>query len=113
GMPGPARAVGAYGPTLPIMFPRSRSHGVHGVGGSFIATPQLALRPVSDRHGQVEAWQARADLPWHWQPGGSPGDVAMASLHMSPVSAQAIVGAVRGAYRIGKESGYAHPENLK
>lgn len=108
GMPGPAKQVGARGATLPLMFPR-----VHGVGGSFIATPHLALRPVADRHGQIESWQARADLPWHWQPGNSPADVAMVSLHQSPVSAQAIVGAVRGAFRIGIESGQADTENLK
>jgi hypothetical protein len=108
GMPGPARQVGIRGATLPLMFPR-----VHGVGGAFIATPHLALRPVADRHGIVESWQARADLPWHWQPGSSPADVAMVSLHQSPVSAQAIVGAARGAFRLGLESGGADPENLK
>lgn len=108
GMPGPARQVGARGATLPLMF-----RPAHGVNGSFIATPHLALRPVADRHGQVESWQARADLPWHWHPGSSPADVAMVSLHQSPVSAQAIVGAVRGAFRIGLESGTADPEHLK
>jgi hypothetical protein len=107
GMPGPARVIGMRGATLPIMYPR-----VHGVGGSYIATPQLALRPVADRFGQVEAWQARADLPWHWGPGSSPADVAMASLHQSPVSDQAVVGACRGAFRVGLASG-ADPESLK
>lgn len=37
----------------------------------------------------------------------------MVSLHQSPVSSQAIVGAVRGAFRIGLESGTADPEHLK
>jgi len=109
GMPGPAKQIGIRGATLPVMFRRR----VHGVGGAFIASPQLALRPISDRHGEVESWQARADLPWHWQPGSAPADIAMASLHQSPVSSQAVVGAVRGAFRIGLESGYADPENLK
>jgi hypothetical protein len=54
--------------------------------------------------GDVEAWQARADLPWHYQPGNSPGDIAMVSLHQSPVSSQAIVGACRGGMRLGAES---------
>lgn len=108
GMPGPARTVGVMGATLPAMRQR-----LHGVGGTFIATPHLALRPVPDRFGQVESWQARADLPWHWQPGDSPADVAMVTLHQSPVSDQAVVGAVRGAFRLGLASGYADPEHLK
>lgn len=108
GMPGPAKVVGVRGATLPSMFER-----VHGVGGAFIATPHLALRPISDRHGQIESWQARADLPWHWQPGNSPADVAMVSLHQSPVASNALVGAARGAFRLGSASGYTHPENLK
>ena len=108
GMPGPARAVGVMGSWVPPMQQR-----LHGVGGAFIATPHLALRPVADRFGQVEAWQARADLPWHWQPGDSPADLAMVSLHQSPVSDQAVVGAVRGAFRLGCVSGYADPEHLR
>lgn len=110
GMPGPARTVGIRGSWVPVMRPR-----VHGVGGSFIATPHLALRPVADRHGQIESWQARTDLPWHWQPGAeaSPSDIAMVTLHQSPVSSQAIVGAVRGAFDLGLASGYADPEHLK
>lgn len=108
GMPGPAREVGVRGSWVPAMRER-----LHGVGGAFIATPHLALRPVADRHGQIESWQARADLPWHWQPGNSPADLAMVTLHQSPVSDQAIVGAVRGAFRLGCASGYADPEHLK
>ena len=108
GMPGPAREIGIRGATLPIMFPRR-----HGVSGTYVARPQLALRPVADRAGEVEAWQARADLPWHWLPGNSPADTAMASLHASPVSSQAISGAVRGAFRLGVASGQADPEHLR
>lgn len=105
---GRARSDGIRGATLPLMLP-----AVHGVGGSFIATPHLALRPVADRHGALEAWQARADLPWHWRPQGGPADTAMVSLHQSPVSSQAVCGAARGAFRIGLASGQADPENLK
>lgn len=110
GMPGRARNVGARGPTLPLMHPPA----VHGVGdvGAFINMPALALRPISDRKGQLEAWESRADLPWHWKPGDGPEDVAMVSLHRSPVSSQAIVGAARGAFRMGLITG-AHPEQLK
>lgn len=112
GMPGPARQIGARGATLPLMVAGQRVHGVNGEVGSFINTPHVALRPVADRHGQLESWQARADLPWHWHPGDSPADLAMATLHRSPVSDQAIVGAVRGAFRLGVVSG-ADPEHLK
>jgi hypothetical protein len=107
GMPGPARAVGALGSWVPVM--REQVHGV----GTYIATPQLALRPIADRGGEVEAWQARADLPWHWQPSDSPADLAMVTLHRSPVSDQAIVGAVRGAIKLGCASGFADPENIR
>lgn len=108
GMPGP-RNVGIIGAWLPPMHRR-----VSGVDGTFIAQPHLALRPVHDRQGQVEAWQARADLPWHWRSStASPDDVAMVSLHQSPVSDQAVVGAVRGAWRLGVESGNAHPDHLR
>lgn len=106
GMPGKTEAWGIVGAGLPIM-----ARQPSGVDGTFIAQPQLALRPVADRYGQVEAWQARTDLPWHWGPGSSPNDAAMVSLHMSPVSDQAIVGAVRGAWRLGL-SNEQNPEQL-
>jgi hypothetical protein len=107
GMPGP-RINGHRGAWLPQMQP-----SVHGVNGAFINTPQLALRPIADRHGQIESWQARADLPWHWHPGSSPSDVAMVTLHRSPVSSQAIVGAVLGARALGVASEMVDPEHLK
>lgn len=108
GMPGPGMATGVRGSWVPPMRER-----LHGVDGTYIATPHLAMRPVVDRQGQVESWQARADLPWHWQPGNSPADLAMVTLHRSPVSDQAVVGAVLGALQLGAASGYAHPEHLK
>ncbi len=109
GMPGRGSVHGARAATVPLMF----SPGVHGVGevGSFINMPQLALRPIT-RDGQVEAWESRADLPWHAEPGDSPQDVAMVALHRSPVSSQAVVGAARGAFRMGCITG-ADPEQLK
>ena len=112
GMPGPG-SHGVLGAVLPAMFPRDRSGNVSSVSGSFIATPHLALRPFADQHGQIEAWQARTDLPWHWHPTDSPADTAMVSLHQSPVSSQAVVGAVRGAWRLGMASGYADPDQLR
>ena len=108
GMPGPG-ASNIHGAWVPVM--RGTSHAVSG--GSYIATPQLALRPEIDRWGEVESWQARTDLPWHWAPGNTPADLAMVTLHRSPVSSQALVGAVRGAFDLGLASGDVHPENLK
>lgn len=95
------RANGVLGAALPMMM----LAGSAVVGGSYILRPQLALRPVRDRFGHVEAWQSRADLPWHWLPGRSPTDVAMSALHASPVSSQAIVGACNGIVRLGEENG--------
>ncbi|HEY0465278.1 MAG TPA: hypothetical protein VGC79_13775, partial [Polyangiaceae bacterium] len=109
GMPGPGMATnGVRGSWVPPIRER-----LHGVGGTFVSTPSLALRPIADRKGQIESWQARADLPWHWQPGNSPSDLAMVTLHRSPVSDQAVVGAVLGAFKLGVASGYADPEHLK
>lgn len=106
GMPGPS-VQGNRGACV-----RPMGAAVHGVGGTYVNLPQLALRPVADRHGQIESWQARADLPWHYQPGDSPADVAMVTLHRSPVSDQAVVGALRGAIVLGCVNGDVHPENL-
>ena len=108
GMPGP-RTPGVVGGHLPLMFPERREQTV---SGAFIATPHLALRPHHDRHGMIESWQARTDLPWHWYPKGSPSDLAMVTLHQSPVSSQAVIGAVRGAWRLGVANG-SDPEQLR
>ena len=111
GMPG--RGQGARAAAVARMPGAVSVHGINGEVGTFIDMPQLALRPVSDRDGQLESWQARADLPWHAAPpGDSAADIAMVTLHRSPVSSQAIVGAVRGAFRMGLING-ADPEQLK
>lgn len=92
-----------------------RNHGVSGAGlavmgassvvGAYDATrPLLAMRSVRDAQGKIESWQARADLPWRWQPGESATDIAMAALHASPVSSQSIVGALRGGVTLGEHS---------
>lgn len=110
GMPGPARKVGIRGSWVPTMRER-----VSAVNGTYIAMPHLALRPLADRHGMIESWQARTDLPWHWRPDAgnpNPTDIAMVTLHQSPVSSQAIVGAVRGAFDLGVVGG-ADPDHLK
>jgi hypothetical protein len=98
---GMGQTTGVMGAALPQMM-RARSSVV---GGTFLIRPQLALRPVRDRSGEIEAWQSRADLPWHWAPGRSPADIAMVSLHASPVSSQAVVGACEGLIRLGEENG--------
>ena len=100
-----ARAHGIVGAGLPSMFlPHGYHQHVQGHNvGSFIMRPQLAMRPVRGPYGRIpEAWQARADIPWHWTPGDSKTDVAMVSLHASPVSSQAVVGACRGAVALGE-----------
>lgn len=110
GMPGPAN-VGLRGAWLPAM----RDHGVHGVGGAFINTPQLAMRPLSADGENIDSWQARVDLPWSWRPppgSQKPSDIAMVTLHRSPVSSQAICGAARGAFKLGLANG-CDPEQLK
>lgn len=88
---------GIMGAGLVSMFPQTS-----GVDGTYVRRPALALRPISAYGNAPEAWQARADLPWHWMPGESPTDIAMASLHASPISSQAIVGACRGAALLGE-----------
>jgi hypothetical protein len=99
---GMGQTNGIVGAGLPLMAAGfGHRRGVHG---TFIQRPMLALRPVVVG-GVLEAWQARSDLPWHWQPGNSPDDVAMVSLHASPVSSQAIAGACRGIVRLGAASG--------
>lgn len=100
------RVHGVAGAFLPVM------RGESEVGTYDAARPLLALRPVRDRNGQVEAWQARADLPWHQSPGDSPADVAMASLHASPVSSQAVVGAIRGGLVLSNVSGLVHGDTM-
>ena len=107
GMPAPGRVVGIRGAAVPRMFGRSAV-----VGGTYIDTPHLGLRPLGERHGMPEAWQARVDLPWHFAPGDSPTNVAMVSLHSSPVSDQALVGALRGAIRFGQSSRFGDQDNI-
>jgi hypothetical protein len=82
-------------------------HHAAVVGGAYVVRPELAVRPTG-RGG----WEARVDIPWNWTPGESPADVALTTLHQTPVAAQAVVGACRAAVRLGEESGYAFDEHL-
>lgn len=87
--------------------------GPSEVGGSYIALPRLAARPIRNPvTSDIEAWQARADLPWHWSPGDSPTDIAMASLHASPVASQAIVGALEGALDLAGCTGWVDGDTM-
>lgn len=97
---GMGQTNGVLGGALPMMMQPSSVVG--GEVGTYLMRPQLALRPIFDRAGQPEAWESRADLPWHWVPGKSPADVAMVSLHASPVSSQAVTGACQGLIDLGE-----------
>lgn len=76
----------------------------------YMVKPTIALRPVAER------WQARTDLPWHWRDelnqAPRPTDYAMVSLHTDPVSSTALVGALRGACKLGIAGGFAHPAHI-
>lgn len=105
----PPRGAGVHGAVVPVMFrPEAGS-----VNGTYVSRPQLAMRPLRNRQGEVEAWQARADLPWHHEfDTPSPTDIAMVSLHRTPVSSQALVGACRGAVRLAEASGFADEHDI-
>ncbi len=107
GMPGKGRRNGVHGAVQPFMLIGS------SVVGTYVARPQLAVRPVWEHGGEVESWQGRTDLPWHTRHGVSPGDIAMVSLHRSPVTDQALVGALEGAIRLGEASDVADEEHLE
>lgn len=110
GMPAPGARHGVRGGVQPMMLVVGGRSSV--VGGSYIMRPQLAMRPVFDRLSrEVEAWQTRTDLPWHASPGRSPADIAMASLHASPIPDQALVGSLEGMIALGSAS-HAPEEQL-
>lgn len=91
---------GVSGCRLPLMRPFER--GV--VSGIEVQRPQFSLRPVLSR-GEVVGFQARIDMPWNVMgQDETPLEAAMAALHRAPVASQAIVGACRGAVRLGEES---------
>lgn len=102
---GMGQPMGVVGQGLPMMW-----GGVHGVGGSFIIRPQIAMRPVRG------AYQARADIPWHWrehlddEPTAT--DYAMTALHTAPVASTALVGALEQGIELAEAAGFAHPDHL-
>jgi hypothetical protein len=82
------------------------------VVGSYLLRPSIALRPV---YGQ---WQARADIPWQWReksllPQPSANDMAMTTLHTSPVASTALTGAINGAIHLADSSGFADEDHLQ
>lgn len=105
GMPGKGSRRGVHGAVQPMML-------VGSSVGSYLARPQLAVRPIVEPGGMIESWQARTDLPWHARHGTSPGDIAMVSLHRSPLSDQSLVGAIEGAIALGEASDVADEEHL-
>jgi hypothetical protein len=96
---GMGQTNGVLGSALPLM----RLPGTAAVNGIYRPRPQLALRPVrSTLTGEIEAWQARADLPWEWTHSQTPAEFAMSTLHASPGSSEAVVGACEGLIRLGE-----------
>lgn len=105
----PGIAPGVFGASV-----ASLGRGEVGSVGAYIALPRLAVRPKRNpADASIEAWQARADLPWHWSPTDSPTDIAMASLHASPVASQAIVGALEGALRLAEASDFVDDDTME
>lgn len=109
---GPGVAPGNRGATVPMLATASTASGCDG---AYILRPQLALRPVATEHGA--RWQARADMPWHYQEHQqsrtlTPTDYAMATLHTAPVASTALVGALDDAIELAVCGGYADPEHL-
>lgn len=104
GMNGSPHAIA--GAALPLMCPPQTS-----VSGAYIMRPQLALRPTP------AGWQARTDLPWHWQsaPGAppSPAEFAMSALHQAPLAPTALVGAIDGVISLGEICGMADEDHLE
>lgn len=82
--------------------------------GAFSMHPRVALTELPSG-----IWEARADLPYNYipwsrnAPGMDPEDVAMATLHRSPVASQAIVGACMGACELGESNGYMDDNGLE
>lgn len=102
GQPGPMNGV--HGAVVPLMSLPAQ------VSGAYVVRPSIAVRPAP------QGWQARVDLPWHWQQHENeeptPTDYAMAALHTAPAAPTALVGALDGAVLLGESGGFAHPEHL-
>jgi hypothetical protein len=100
---------GVVGAVLPVMFNPTELQGVGDDLGEYIVRPSIALRPAPRN-----AWQARVDLPWHEQEQRIhlPTDYAMTTLHGHAHAAQALVGALEGAAKLGLAGGYAHPDHI-
>jgi len=104
------KADGVVGAVLGVMFNPTELQGVGGDDlGEYIVRPSIALRPTP-RQG----WQARVDVPWHERESRIllPTDYAMTTLHSQANPAQALVGALEGACKLGIIGGYAHPDHI-
>ncbi len=105
GMPGKRRP----GVRAPVLAPMSASVG-HSVSGELVQMPQLAARPIFTLDGEIEAWDARADIPWIHSPSDFGQDAAMATLHRAPVASQAVVGALIHGCDLAELSGVVDDE---
>lgn len=89
---------GVVGAVLPIMFRPSES-----VSGIDVVRPSIALRPIE------RGYQARVDLPFSRL---GPTEYAMTTVHGDGEIAQAIVGALIGANKLGIAANFADPDHI-
>lgn len=102
------KSDGVVGAALPLMFRPTELMGVGDDLGEYIVRPSIAMRPAP------RGYQARVDLPWHEteQLIHLPTDYAMSTIHGHAYQAQALVGALEGAAKLGIAGGYAHPDHI-
>jgi hypothetical protein len=106
-----AAVLGVVGAAHPLMFRPQACVGDDGEVGAYIARPQVALRPFG------QSLQARVDLPWryldNWNAGKpSPTDLALSSLHTSPVASAALTGAIQGVLDLAEANDVGDPDHI-
>lgn len=100
---------GVVGAVMPLMFESAV------VGGAYMLRPQVAIRPLDQ---DLEAWQARTDIPWHaWKEEATKpltkGRMAMATLHAAPVASSALTGCIEHAITLADLNGAGDPEHIE
>jgi hypothetical protein len=115
GMPTRGQSV-SRAAVLPVMSARPPRSQVVGRGvGAFYLRPEIALRKEFDQDQGPQGYAARVDIPWmKMNAQGEPSEVEMnmATLHVAPLAATALNGAIEGAIELANLGGYAHPDHL-